>query len=218
MLDAIAGNLLKDFRIEFRRRFALNIALSFAAITTLAVSLTAGGVRLAAQTQAMLFWIILFFSAMNGLAHVFTREEEEGTALFLRVTSPAAAVYTAKLLFNIAVIFIIAAVISPLYAFFLNVEVASPSAFAAATCAGCLAIASSTTVLAAIVAKAGSRGSLFTIISFPVVLPPLWIAIGATRAAIAGNTVAEGVVFLLAFSGALIAVSYMLFGHIWIEE
>ncbi|HSV95975.1 MAG TPA: heme exporter protein CcmB [Spirochaetota bacterium] len=218
MLNAIIGNIVKDFRIEFRRRFAVNIALSFAAITTLAVSLTAGGVLLGAQTQAMLFWIILFFSAMNGLAHVFTREEEEGTALFLRVTSPAAAVYTAKLVFNTAVIFIIAAVISPLYVFFLNVDIAAPAAFAAATCAGSLAIASSTTVLAAIVARAGGRGSLFTIISFPVVLPPLWVAVGATRTSIAGSASAEGVVFLLAFSGALVAVSYMLFGHIWIEE
>jgi heme exporter protein B len=218
LLDAVIGNIVKDFRIEFRRRFAVNIALSFAAITTLAVSLTAGGVRLGAQTQSMLFWVILFFSAMNGLAHVFTREEEEGTALFLRISSPAAAVYTAKLVFNIVVISIIAAVISPLYVFFLNVDLASLSSFVAATCAGALAIASSTTVLAAIVAKAGGRGSLFTIISFPVVLPPLWIAIGVTRASITGNAAAEGVVFLLAFSGALIAVSYMLFAHIWIEE
>ncbi len=96
--------------------------------------------------------------------------------------------------------------ISPLYVFFLNVDLASLSSFVAATCAGALAIASSTTVLAAIVAKAGGRGSLFTIISFPVVLPPLWIAIGATRASITGNAATEGVVFLLAFSGALIAV------------
>jgi heme exporter protein B len=218
LLNAILSNIVKDFRIEFRRRFAVNIALSFAAITTLAVSLTAGGVRLGSQTQAMLFWIILFFSAMNGLAHVFTREEEEGTALFLRVTSPAAAVYTAKLAFNIAVIFIIAAVISPLYVFFLNVDLVAPSAFAAAVCAGSLAIASSATVLAAIVARAGGRGSLFTIISFPVVLPPLWVAVGATRASISGSASTEGVIFLLAFSGALVAVSYMLFGHIWIEE
>ncbi len=218
LLEAVRANIIKDFRIEFRRRFAVNVALSFAAITTLAVSLTAGGARLGAQTHALLFWIIIFFSAMNGLSHVFTREEEEGTALFLRITSPAEAVFTAKLVFNIAVIAVIVAAVAPLYVFFLDVEIASPGAFALVACAGSLAIASSTTVLGAIVAKAGGRGSLFTIISFPVVLPPLWVAVKASRSAIAGGAVSGDAVFLLAFSGALVAVSYMLFGHIWIEE
>ena len=58
MIEAILANIAKDFRIEFRRRFAVNIALSFAAITTLAVSLTAGGARLETRTHALLFWIM----------------------------------------------------------------------------------------------------------------------------------------------------------------
>ncbi len=218
MIEAILANIAKDFRIEFRRRFAVNIALSFAAITTLAVSLTAGGARLETRTHALLFWIIIFFSAMNGLSHVFTREEEEGTALFLRTTSPELAVFTAKLVFNMAVMAVIAAAVVPLYVFFLDVEIASPGRFALVACAGSTAIASSTTALGAIVARAGGRGSLFTIISFPVVLPPLWVSIKATQSSIAGGGAAQSIVFLLAFSGALVAVSYMLFGHIWIEE
>ena len=54
LLEAVRANIIKDFRIEFRRRFAVNVALSFAAITTLAVSLTAGGARLVVGAKD--FW------------------------------------------------------------------------------------------------------------------------------------------------------------------
>jgi heme exporter protein B len=157
---------------------------------------------------------------MNGLSHIFIREEEEGTTLFLRFSSSPETVYIAKLLFNIIVLFAVACVITPLYIFFLGIAVHNPAQFVLIALSGCFAIASSTTLLAALVAKAGGKGPLFTIISFPVVLPVLWVCIKGSSVSFrqASNINIEGLVFLLAFSGAIIAVSYMLFEYIWIEE
>jgi len=220
LANALWNNIVKDFRIEFRNRFGVSVAVSFAVITTLAISLSAGAVPVGPAIHAVIFWLILYFSAMNGLAHVFIREEEEGTALFLRLHASPGAVYGAKLAFNIAVLYMLAAVITPLYIFFMNVAVASPWLLVIIVAAGSLAVASSCTLLAAIAAKASGRGALFTVISFPVVLPVLWVGMKLSASAIStpGFAAAGGVVFLLAFSGALAAVSYILFEYVWIEE
>jgi len=219
LLRATRAHIRKDFTVEFRSRFAVSVAAAFAAITTLSVSLAAGGAPLAPLVHAILYWIIVFFSAMSGLAHIFTREEEEGTSLLLRLVAPPEAVFTAKLVFNCAMLFALAVIITPLYLFFLNVGLPGPG-FLALAASGTFAIAASSTVLAAIVARAGGKAALFTVISFPVLLPVLWICISTTSTILLGADadVAGSALFLLAFSGALVAVSYMLFEHIWSEE
>lgn len=220
MVREIASQLRKDFRVEFRNPFALNVSLSFAVISTLALSLAAGGIPLSPKMQAVLFWIIMFFCAMNSLSHVFVREEDQGTALFLRLNSRPAAVLTAKLLFNGALFLLLQIVIAPLFLFFLQLDVKSAGAFIAAVLAGGLALSSSVTVMGAIAARSGGRAALFTVISFPVVLPVLWTAIHATALSLerGAGSGADGLLFLLAFSGVMVAVSYLLFESIWTEE
>ncbi len=220
MLKSLAGHLAKDFRIEFRSRYALSVSLSFALIVTIAISLSAGGAAIPRGAGSMLLWIVLFFSAMSGLSHVFMREVEEGTALFLRLHGSHSLVYFGKLAFNIAMMCANGIVVAPLFIFFTGMHIAAPLALAAIVAAGCLAIASSTALISAIVARAGGKGSLFTVLSLPVALPVLWTGIGGSSAAMAraDAPVLAPVLFLLAFSGALVAVSYMLFEYVWVED
>jgi heme exporter protein B len=84
---------------------------------------------------------------------------------------------------------------------------------------GSLAVASITTILRD-VAKAESRGSLFTVISFPVMIPVLWISIQLTSDSLEGGAPPElrSLLFLLAFSGVIISVSYLAFKFIWTEQ
>ena len=214
------SNIKKDFRVEFRNRYALNVSISFAAISTMAVSLTLGGAPISIMMQSILFWIILFFSAMNGLSHIFIREEEQGTSLFLRLNATPDVVLTSKLIFNISLFFVLQVVITPLFIFFLQMEIRSILPFIANLLAGGFALTSSTTILAAIVAKAGGRGSLFTVISFPLTLPVLWTSINATLQSLEDPLYSGygNLIFLLAFSGALISLSYILFEYIWMDE
>ena len=150
----------------------------------------------------------------------FRKREEEGTALFLRLNAGPDAVFTSKLIFNITLFFFLLAVITPLYVFFLNVEIKSYAMFILTVVAGGLAISSSTTILAAIAAKSGGKGPLFTIISFPVILPVIWMASESTSAALSkpGLEAKNNIIFLIAFSCAITALSYILFEYIWIEE
>jgi heme exporter protein B len=215
----IVRNLQKDFRVEFRSRFALNISISFAAIVTIAMSLTAGGVPFPVMVQSILLWVVIFFSAMNGLSHIFVREEDQSTSLFLRITVPVDSIFISKFIFNQVFMLIVLTVVTPLFLFFLQVNVIHLFHFIITILAGGVSIAAATTILAAIVAKAGGKGSLFTIISFPILLPELWISISATNSALNPALPTTGnVLFLLAFSGFISVISFLLFRFIWIEE
>ena len=220
MLKDIARNLQKDFRIEFRNRFALNISIAFAGVSTIAISLVAGGVSFSPKVQSIMLWIIIFFSAMSGLSHIFIREEDQGTALFLRMNSSAEAVFLSKLIFNLVFFMAILIVITPLYVFFLQVDMKDILFFILSIASGGISIAATTTILAAMVAKAGGKASLFTIISFPILLPILWISIATTSSSLETiRPVSYGnLLFLLAFSGMITTLSFLLFRFVWIEE
>lgn len=219
MNSRILNNIKKDFLIEFRNRSAVNISFAFAGITTLSVSLAAGGIPFTPVVHAIIFWIILFFSAMSGLAHIFIREEEEKTSLFLSLNYSPEEIYISKLIFNIVLFLSISLIVTALYLFFLQVFPVYLFLFILTVLSGSFAIASVTTILGAMVSKAGSGSSLFTVISFPILLPVLWTAISLTSVSIDGVGVPEyrNIIFLLAFSGVIVSVSYLSFKFIWTE-
>ena len=219
MNSRILKNIKKDFLIEFRNRSAVNISFAFAGITTLSVSLVAGGTPFPPVVHAIIFWIILFFSAMSGLAHIFIREEEEKNSLFLSLYYTPEEIYISKLIFNVVLFLSISVIVTFLYLFFLQVLPSYKFLFFLTVVSGSIAIASVTTILGAMVSKAGSGSSLFTVISFPVLLPVLWTAISLTSVSIDGSGVQEyrNIIFLLAFSGVIVSVSYLSFKFIWTE-
>ena len=219
MNNRILNNIKKDFLIESRNRSAINISFAFAGITTLSVSLAAGGVPFTPVIHAIIFWIILFFSAMSGLAHIFIREEEEKNSLFLSLYYTPEEIYLSKLIFNIILFLSISVIVTVLYLFFLQVLPVYLFLFILTVVAGSIAIASVTTILGAMVSKAGSGSSLFTVISFPILLPVLWTAISLTSVSIDGTGIQEyrNILFLLAFSGVIVSVSYLSFKFIWTE-
>jgi len=217
--NSILKNIKKDFLIEFRNRSAINISFAFAGVTTLSVSLAAGGTQFTPVVHAIIFWIILFFSAMSGLAHIFIREEEEKNSLFLSLYYTPEEIYISKLIFNIALFLSISVIVTSLYLFFLQVFPVYLFLFILTVISGSIAIASVTTILGGMVSKAGSGSSLFTVISFPVLLPVLWTAISLTSVSIDGAGVPEyrNIIFLLAFSGVIVSISYLSFKFIWTE-
>jgi heme exporter protein B len=218
-MTGIYKNLRKDFLVEYRNRSAVNISFAFAIITTMSVSLVAGGTGFEPHIHAILIWIIIFFSGMNGLAHTFIREEDEKNALFLRLSYQPEEIFVSKLIFNIIFFTGIIALICPLYLFFLQTKPAKPLLFILTAFSGGLAIASITTILGAMVSKAGGKGSLFTVLSFPLILPVMWVSISNTWIAIEGNKGADyrNVLFLILFSGIIALISYLLFRYIWVE-
>jgi heme exporter protein B len=219
-VSEIRRAIRKDILVELRDRRSIFVVISFAVTTTISAGIASGGATLGTNERALLLWIITFFSAMIALAHSFTREEERGTALFLRISLSPGAVFLAKLMFNIFFFALLQLIITAAFVFFLEGPIASPGFFMMTIFSAGFALSSASTVLSAIAAKSAMKGALFPVISLPVLLPVLIAAIRATGLCFEQSDISlpSEILFFLAFSGALISISFLIFPYIWNNE
>jgi heme exporter protein B len=209
---------LKDLHLEFRTRYAMNAILMFAITTLTAISFSLGPVRLRSEILAPLLWIILFFSAMSGLSHIFVREEEQQTADTLRLVTTPNTVFLGKWFFNVLLLFALELIIIPLFFAMMNLTVESVGLFFLFLVLGSIGLASVSTLIAAIISQASARGALFAVLSFPIALPILISAIHGTRLSMDGTTFSNCISdlqVLFSFSVVIITLSLILFEFIW---
>jgi heme exporter protein B len=211
----------KDMKQEFKTRYALNAIFLFSIVTLFAVSFSIGVFNASQEMLAALLWIILFFSSMSGLSHIFVKEEETGTAETLKLFVAANDVWLGKLMFNLVILFSVMFIVVPLYLAVMNVSVANIPLFLLTLFLGGIGLAVGGTIIAAIIAKASSKGALFTVLSFPVLLPVLISGISSTKMALEKKDffAATGELqTLFAYGVAVITASVLLFEFIWEEK
>lgn len=210
----------KDLLQEFKTRYALNAILLFAVVTLTAVSFSIGTFTASNNVLCALLWIIIFFSSMSGLAHIFVREEETHTADTLKLVAPATSIFIGKFLFNLILLFILETIIVPLFLAAMNLIVVSYALFFIILVLGSIGLAGGGTMVAAIISKASAKGALFTVLAFPILLPVLVSAISATRIAAesAGISSASGELqTLFAYDVVVVTASILLFEFVWNE-
>jgi len=208
----------KEIRSELRTRYALNAIVLFAVTTVTVVGMATAQTGLGGRTQAALYWIVVFFSAMSALAQVFVKEEESGTSLALKLSARSDAVFFGKLLFNLCLLATLQILVTPLFILLVGLQVVDWPLFVAIITLGTIGLAGATTIVAAMVARASVRGALFAVLSFPLLLPLLIAAIGGTQAALdpAGAASAAAEIKLLsAYALAMITGSWLLFDFVW---
>ncbi len=208
----------KDLRLELRNRYALNAILMFAVTTLAVVSFSLGQSGLSPKLQAALFWIVVFFSAMSGLAQVFIREEESGTALALRLLADPDPVFMGKLLFNFSLLALMTMIVTPLFFIFTDAPAEHALTFIPVLALGVIGLSGATTIVAAIISRASVKGALFAVLSFPILMPLLMALVGATETVFDGGglmAVSSELQFLTAYSVVMITASIMLFKFVW---
>jgi heme exporter protein B len=213
----------KDWRSELRSRYALNALLLFATNSVVVQSLVLGLLLPSRNAdlsliQAALLWITVLFAAFTGLARAFVQEEETRTAAALRLAAPPLAVYLGKLLFNLLLLLLLDAVVTALFAVLLRVQIGTLGLFLALLLAGSVGLVAATTLIAAMIARAGARGALFAVLSFPLLVPLLVVAVQSTSRALDGVGWDEGLrplVTLLSFATVQFVASLFLFPTVW---
>lgn len=209
----------KDLRSELRTRYALNALLMFV-VTTLSIILFAiGNESVTPEVLAGVFWVIIFFSTMSGLSRTFVAEEERGTVMTLQLMARPMTVYGGKLLFNTVLLGALNLVTTCLYLLFVTgFSIGNYAIFVPAMFLGTLGLSSASTIIAAIIAKANTKGTLYPVLSFPILLPLLLTLINATKLAVEGAPFIEAVgEFQVLFSYWVVvtAASWLLFEFIW---
>lgn len=209
----------KEFRSEIRTRYALNALVMFV-ITTLSIILFALG-RETVSTDVLsgVLWIIIFFSTMSGLSRTFVSEEERGTSLTLQLIARPSMVYFGKLAFNIVLLSGINVLTVVLYLIVItDFIVRSYDVFVVTMVLGTIGLSSASTIIAAIIAKANTKGTLYPVLSFPILLPLLMTVIKATVLSVEGAPFEEALgefQILISYSVVVTAVSYLLFDYVW---
>ena len=209
----------KDWHSELRTRYAISALIMFI-VTTISIMVFALGSESApVDVLSGMLWVVIFFAAMSGLSRTFVTEEERGTAMTLQLLAPPSAIYAGKLLFNLVLIVGVNAFTVLLYAIFLNgFVIKSLTLFVATILLGSVGLAASSTIIAAIIAKANTKGTLYPVLSFPILLPLLLTVINATRLAAEGAFLDEAYgefQFLVSYIVVVITASSILFEYIW---
>ena len=209
----------KEWRCEFRTRYALNTLGLFAFTTLVVVSVSLGpmGVSVSQGTAVLpvLLWVILLFSAAAGLPRAFVQEEETQTAMALRLAATPSALFCGKLLYGLTLTLALEALVTPVFVAMTSLDVKSPGLLAAVLAAGGYGLAAGSTLVAAIIAQARSKGTLFSVLAFPVLLPLLLIAVELTRHAVAGDPADVALLQLLLYDGSVTVAGFMLFPVVW---
>lgn len=220
VLRQILAVFLKDLKSELRTRYALTAVFLFV-LTTIAIVLFATrDEQLTKGFAAGILWIIMFFSAMTGLAKSFVSEEERGTAFLLQLTTTSTAVYFGKLVFNCILNVLLNTTAVLLFFFFLDVNIAAPGLFALSILLGSLGIACSVTVISAIIAKANTKGALLPVLSFPLLLPLLISGIETTYLSLSGAKFSDlqgDFQMMGSYCVVVATAAYLLFDFIWKE-
>ncbi|MFH0992304.1 MAG: heme exporter protein CcmB [bacterium] len=210
----------KDFRSELRTRYALNALLMFVvtAVSTILFALRED--QPTSTVLAGMYWVVVFFSGMSGLSRIFVSEEERGTTMTLQLVASPGVIYTGKLLFNILLTLSLTVAVTILYLFIFSGSfiIQSFAIFLTTVILGSMGFASAATIIAAIVAKANTRGTLYPVLSFPILIVLLMTVMSATAKALDGLPFAEAMgdfQVLIGYFLVMTAGSYLLFDFIW---
>jgi heme exporter protein B len=100
----------------------------------------------------------------------------------------------------------------------MDVSIKSFGLFVLTLVLGNFGLASVMTIIAALISKSSSKGTLYPVLSFPLLLPLILTAINSTRLTIEGTDfggLVGEIQIMVSYSIVLITASFMLFGLIW---
>jgi heme exporter protein B len=193
----------------------------FVVITVAVMAFSIGIERLGSGIAAALIWVSMFFTAVTGLGRSFISEEERGTTLLLRLTLPSTPVYFGKLLVNVVLSLVSNLLLSLLFLVMMGgAEVKSPGGFFVIVAISSIGFACALTIIAALIARSGSKGALYPVLGFPVILPLVILGVDLLRRSMSGIALAkmtDDILLLVLYIAALLLVSYLLFDLVWKE-
>jgi heme exporter protein B len=209
----------KDWQSELRTRYAVNALAMFILVTISIILFSIGSEKISEYLTGGLLWIVIFFSAMSGLSRSFVSEEERGTTLTLQLIASPSTIFNGKLIFNIVLVFLMNTSITILFFILFETFVINNFAlFIITFLFGNCGIAISSTIIAAIISKANSKGTLFPVLAFPILLPLILTLLELTKFSIDGIALTEAIteiLVLVCYDVIMLTSSYLLFDFIW---
>jgi heme exporter protein B len=102
----------------------------------------------------------------------------------------------------------------------MDVKIGNPASFALVIVFGNIGLSSVMTIIAALISKSNSKGSLYPVLSFPLLLPLLLTTINATWLSFEGSELSAlfgEFQIIISYSIVIITASFLLFDIVWNE-
>ncbi len=210
--------VLKDIKLEFKQRYAINGILLYV-VSTIFVSYLSFAKIIDSATWNSLFWIIMLFAAVNAVSKSFVQESTSRQLYYYTVTSPQAIILS-KMLYNFMLMGVLSLLCLLVFSALMGEFVVNYPLFISALLLGSFGFASALTMIAAIASRTNNNFALMAILSFPVVMPLLLTLMKVSSAALQVGSFAANAKYLAALlmlNVIVIALSYVLFPYLWCD-
>ena len=211
--------IAKEFQLELRRKSVISglglYLFSIVFICYLTFSLRQNLITPLVWTAV--FWITLLFTVINAVAKSFIGERKSRDIYYYSIDSPASIILS-KIIYNFLLCLLMSFTGLLLFNLFLGDPVADQFLFSVVVALASWGFAASLTLLSGIASKTTSSHILMAVLSFPVVISILLLAIQVTKNCLDGldrSVSWDEILTLTAINCLVTAVSYLLFPYIW---
>jgi heme exporter protein B len=220
-LKAMFAIAWKDLAAELRSRELLSAMLVFALLVILIFNFS---LKLDAKTRTAatsgILWVTFTFAGTLGLNRSMAVEKDRGCLDGLLLAPvDRSSIYFGKVLSNLVFMFIVEAIVLPVYSILYNVNLFNPWLILVIFLGsvGYIAIG---TLLAAMAVQTRTRDVMLPILLFPVVIPVVIAAVEASSGFLQGLALSEvsyWINILFVYDLIFIAIAFMVFDYV-VEE
>ena len=214
----LSATLVKDIRLEWRSKDALNSMLFFSLLVVVIFSFSfAPNAEESRQIAGGLVWTAFLFASVVALNQTWARELRHQVLDAYRVSpAPPNGLFLAKALGNFLFVTVLEAVMTPLFIVFYNLRALGPAwQLIPVGILGTWALVVNGTFFAALSLRTRSREIMLPLLLFPISIPAIQGMVEATRILLAGDGSARfWIVLLLTYDVVFTTASLALFGTI----
>jgi heme exporter protein B len=184
------ATLVKDLRLEWRSKDAINAMLFFALLVVVIFSFSFDPTAEESRHIAGgLIWVAFLFAAVVALNQTWARELRNQVLDAYRVSpAPSNALFLAKAFGNFIFVSVLEALMTPLFVIFYNLRVVgSVPQLLLLTALGTWALVVNGTFFAAMSLRTRSREIMLPLLLFPISIPAIIAMVNGTTAILTGD-------------------------------
>ena len=217
----VACLVAKDLRIEARNRQTIGLVavLGILIVTVLGLGLGTQS-NVSAFSATAVLWVAYLFAGVLCFEKTFAVERNDSVlAALLMAPIDRGVIYIAKLLSNLVLIVLVAAVVTPAGVLFFGFDLSSaPLTFAGVMALSIVGFAAVGTLFSAMISSSRLQGGFLAMMIFPITLPLVLVSTQLMMRTFRDNLPVSGsaIGVLVAFDLIFLTVSWLVFE--WILE
>jgi len=213
--------LQKEFKLEFRQKYAISGILLYIFSTIFVVYMGTAS-RAESPIWIVLFFIIVLFTSVNAVAKSFVQESGNRQLYYYSIANPTAIIIS-KMIYNTLLLLFLSFLALGVFSLIMDYPILDSTFFFIVLFLASVGLSITFTFISAISSKADNSAPLTAILGFPVIIPILIVILKLASESLNVRTssifsdagIMEYVWTLIAIDILLAGVSLLLFPYLW---